>query len=99
MLIWENDVQIVTSLLKDTINEYIYYENRQIQTVQAQNNAMFVNIVEISIGLLAFSLVSMIIVSEVYHEADRGAGKRRAEASAESGVRSSAVADQSALSL
>ena len=63
MLIWENDVQIVTSLLKDTINEYIYYENRQIQTVQAQNNAMFVNIVEISIGLLAFSLVSMIIVS------------------------------------
>ena len=63
MLIWENDVQIVTALLKDTINEYIYYENRQIQTVQAQNNAMFVNIVEISIGLLAFSLVSMIIVS------------------------------------
>ena len=63
MLIWENDVQIVTSLLKDTINEYIYYENRQIQTVQAQNNAMFVNIVEISIGLLVFSLVSMIIVS------------------------------------
>lgn len=63
MLIWENDVQIVTSLLKDTINEYIYYENRQIQTVQAQNNELFFNIVEISIGLLAFSLVSMIVVS------------------------------------
>ena len=63
MLIWENDVQIVTSLLKDTINEYIYYENRQIQTTQAENNALFVNIVEISVGLMAFGLVSMIVVS------------------------------------
>ena len=26
MTIWENDVQIVTSLLQETINEYIYYE-------------------------------------------------------------------------
>ena len=63
MLIWENDVQIVTSLLKDTVNEYIYYENRQIQITQASNNDFFVNIVEISIGLLAFGLVSMIVVS------------------------------------
>ena len=63
MLIWENDVQIVTSLLKDTVNEYIYYENRQIQTAQASNNDFFVNIVEISIGLLAFGLVSMVVVS------------------------------------
>lgn len=63
MLIWENDVQIVTSLLKDTINEYIYYENRQIQTTQAENNALFFNIFEISAGLLAFGLVSMIVVS------------------------------------
>ena len=63
MLIWENDVQIVTSLLKDTINEYIYYENRQIQITQAQNNALFVDFVEISIALLVFSVVSMIVVS------------------------------------
>ncbi|MBP3727529.1 MAG: sensor histidine kinase, partial [Pseudobutyrivibrio sp.] len=26
MVIWENDVQIVTGLVQDTINEYIYYE-------------------------------------------------------------------------
>ena len=63
MLIWENDVQIVTSLLQETINEYIYYENRQIQTTQAENNALFVNILEISAGLLAFGLVAMIVVS------------------------------------
>ncbi|MBQ6271994.1 MAG: sensor histidine kinase [Clostridiales bacterium] len=64
-LIWENDVQIVTLLIQDSINEYIYYENRQIQTAQSENNAFFMNIVEISAGLLAFGLVSMIIVSYV----------------------------------
>lgn len=63
MLIWENDVQIVTSLLSETINEYIYYENRQIQITQTQNNALFMNIVEISAGLLAFGLLTMIVVS------------------------------------
>ena len=57
-LIWENDVQIVTLLIQDSINEYIYYENRQIQTAQSENNAFFMNIVEISAGLLAFGLVS-----------------------------------------
>ncbi|MBO4688026.1 MAG: sensor histidine kinase [Clostridiales bacterium] len=63
MLIWENDVQIVTSLLSETINEYIYYENRQIQTTQTQNNALFMNIVEVSAVLLAVGLLSMIVVS------------------------------------
>ncbi|MBR3058318.1 MAG: sensor histidine kinase [Clostridiales bacterium] len=63
MLIWENDVQIVTSLLQETINEYIYYENKQIQIAQTENNELFVDIVEISIGLLAFSFLSMVIVS------------------------------------
>ena len=65
MLIWENDVQIVTSLLQETINEYIYYENRQIQITQAANNKLYVDIVEISIGLLAFSVISMVVVSYV----------------------------------
>ncbi|MBP5491998.1 MAG: sensor histidine kinase [Clostridiales bacterium] len=63
MLIWENDVQIVTSLLQETINEYIYYETQQIQITQAQNNALFVNIVEISAALLAFGLVTMVVIS------------------------------------
>jgi two-component system sensor histidine kinase YesM len=64
-LIWENDVQIVTSLFQETINEYIYYENRQIQTMQAENNKLFMNIVEITAGLMAFGLISMIVVSYV----------------------------------
>ena len=65
MIIWENDVQIVTSLLQETINEYIYYENRQIQITQAENNELFIDIVEMSVGILAFSLVSMTIVSYI----------------------------------
>ena len=65
MIIWENDVQIVTSLFEETINEYIYYENRQIQITQAENNKWFFDIAEISIGILAFNLVSITIVSYV----------------------------------
>ena len=65
MTIWENDVQIVTSLLQETINEYIYYENRQIQITQAENNEWFFDIAEISLGILAFNLVSMTVVSYV----------------------------------
>lgn len=65
MTIWENDVQIVTSLLQETINEYIYYENRQIQITQAENNEWFFDIAEISLGILAFNLVSITVVSYV----------------------------------
>ena len=65
MTIWENDVQIVTSLLQETINEYIYYENRQIQITQAENNEWFFDIAEISLGILAFNLVSITVGSDV----------------------------------
>ena len=65
MLIWENDVQIVTSLFQETINEYIYYENKQIQITQADNNETFLEMFEISVGILAISVVSMIVVSSV----------------------------------
>lgn len=65
MLIWENDVQIVTSLFQETINEYIYYENKQIQITQADNNETFLEMFEISVGILAISVVSMIVVSSI----------------------------------
>ena len=44
MMIWENDVQIVTALLQETINEYIYYENKQIQSEQAANRQLYLYI-------------------------------------------------------
>jgi two-component system sensor histidine kinase YesM len=65
MLIWENDVQIVTSLLQETINEYIYYENKQIQIAQTQNTALYFNTLKISIAIFCFILVAIIVVSIV----------------------------------
>lgn len=65
MLIWENDVQIVTSLLQETINEYIYYENRQIQIAQAQNRQFYLNTIKISMGIFGFIVVAILVVSIV----------------------------------
>lgn len=65
MLIWENDVQIVTALLQETINEYIYYENRQIQIAQAQNRQFYLNTIKVSMGIFAFIAVAIIVVSIV----------------------------------
>ena len=65
MQIWENDVQIVTALLQETINEYIYYENRQIQSAQAQTRELYLNTVKISMGIIAFIVVGIGVVSVV----------------------------------
>lgn len=65
ILIWENDVQIVTALFQETINEYIYYENKQIQVTQAENRRIFLDIVKISIGIIIFIFVSIFVVSLV----------------------------------
>jgi two-component system sensor histidine kinase YesM len=65
MTIWENDVQIVTSLIKETINEYIYYENKQLQTAQEETSAFFLNTAKVSIGIFIFIVVSIVFVSLV----------------------------------
>ncbi len=61
MLIWENDVQIVTSLIQETINEYIYYENKQLQSVQAKNRGLFLRTFWISIAI--FTLLFFLIIA------------------------------------
>ena len=63
MQIWENDVQIVTALLQETINEYIYYENRQIQSAQARNRQLYLDTVKISMAISAFIVVGIGVVS------------------------------------
>ncbi len=65
MTIWENDVQIVTALLQETINEYIYYENRQIQIAQTQNRQFYLNTIKVSIAIFGFILLAIIMVSVV----------------------------------
>ena len=61
--IWENDVQIVTALLQETINEYVYYENRQLQTAQQETRQFYLDIVKISTGLFIFIVVFIMVLS------------------------------------
>jgi two-component system sensor histidine kinase YesM len=63
MLIWENDVQIVTALLQETINEYIYYENRQIQSAQSQNRQFYLDMVKLLTVLLVVIIVAIGAIS------------------------------------
>ncbi|SCX97958.1 sensor histidine kinase [Butyrivibrio sp. INlla14] len=61
--IWENDVQIVTGLLQETINEYIYYENRQLQVTQSRNRELFMKTLEISLVIFAAILTAIALIS------------------------------------
>ena len=62
MLIWENDVQIVTTLIRDSIMEYIYYENRQLQISQEENRAFFLSLLRVS----AVFFILLILVIFIY---------------------------------
>lgn len=63
ILIWENDVQIVTGLIQESINEYIYYENKQLQIAQAENRAILVRTIQLSVIILVVVLVLIFIIS------------------------------------
>lgn len=63
--IWENDVQIVTSLLRETIFQYIYYEIRDIQQSRTEYQNFFEETVRFSLIAFAFILVLIILLS--YH--------------------------------
>ena len=60
MEIWENDVQIVTTLVRETIFQYIYYETKGIQESHAEYQSFFVSMIEISV--IAFVAVLLLIV-------------------------------------
>lgn len=61
--IWENDVQIVTSLLRETIFEYIYYEIDEIQTIHEEYQSFYMKLITISILIFFVILVVMIFLS------------------------------------
>ncbi len=48
--IWENDVQIVTGLISDTVNEYIHAELRELQITRQEYQAMFERILTIIVA-------------------------------------------------
>ena len=59
--IWENDIQIVTSLVSDTISEYIYYEIKEIQTSHEEYQSILTTITSFaglaSAGILVFFVI------------------------------------------
>ena len=65
MEIWENDVQIVTSLVGDTMSQYIYYEIRGIQESRQQYQDFFVNMIRFSI--IAFTLILALFLFLSYY--------------------------------
>jgi len=65
MEIWENDVQIVTSLFRETIFQYIYYEISQLQQLRAEYQNVFLATLGFLLAAMACILVVIIYVS--YH--------------------------------
>lgn len=61
--IWENDVQIVTSLLRETIIQYLYFEIRDIQQSHAEYQNFFLTMIRSSIIVFAVILIAIIILS------------------------------------
>lgn len=63
--IWENDVQIVTSLVRETIFQYIYYEIKGIQQSRAEYQDFFVAMIRFSI--MAFVCILLLILFLSYY--------------------------------
>lgn len=50
--IWESDIQVVNSLIQDTVLEYLYYETLEMEKVRAEMDRQTVKTVEFSIIML-----------------------------------------------
>ena len=62
MTIWENDIQIVSTLISESFTEYIYYENKQLQTAQEENRRFFLSILRVS----AMFFIVLILIILIY---------------------------------
>lgn len=58
--IWENDVQIVTSLLRESIFQYLYYEIQDIQKSHTEYQNFFLAMIQYS--LIAFGAILVLII-------------------------------------
>ncbi len=61
--IWENDVQIVTDLLQDTIFQYIYYEISDLQHLSTEYRNIFVSTVRFIVVAYACIFTLLLILS------------------------------------
>lgn len=63
--IWENDVQNNSELISEDLEKYIASESRQMQIRQTENQNQYIGMIEVAVGILIVSLVSMIVVSSL----------------------------------
>lgn len=63
MEIWENDVQIVTSLLRESMIQYIYYEIEAMQEARANYDRYYMNVFYGSLIVIAVTIILLLILS------------------------------------
>lgn len=63
--IWENDVQIVTTLIEETINEYIYYDIKYVQQEKAELQRKFNILANVAV-IVFFILFGLMIMFSYY---------------------------------
>lgn len=61
--IWENDVQIVTSLIRESILQYIYQEITELQTARDDYQRTFINMMFIAVVAFVFIGVLIVVLS------------------------------------
>ena len=57
--IWENDVQIVTALIQDTVSQYIYYEIKDLEQSKAEFEHVYMGMLQVII--IIFLLIVAVI--------------------------------------
>lgn len=63
--IWENDIQIVTSLFKETIFEYIYYEIKDIQQAREEYQEVYADM--LTYAIIAFVCITLVCIFVSYY--------------------------------
>lgn len=63
MEIWENDIQIVTSLIRETIFQYISFETKEMQQTHEEYQLFFERLVLMSAGAFVLVLLLTVILS------------------------------------
>ena len=61
MEIWENDVQIVTALIKEEISQYMFYEIRDMQNEKAEMDRFYKR--AMSGSMLAFGILTLMVAA------------------------------------
>lgn len=63
MEIWENDVQIVTELVQDSMNQYLYYEMIDLQQTRNEFQDFYLEMMQIVVTVAVAACILLLVVS------------------------------------